>query len=48
LCPMPDFHRSIFARAIGAPKLRGVLANPGKQEETDAFVLDQDFWCGTQ
>jgi hypothetical protein len=30
--------------ARGAPKLRVVLANPGKQEETHAFILDPAFW----
>lgn len=32
--------------AAGAPKLRVVLANPGRQEETHTFVLDQVFWRG--
>jgi hypothetical protein len=26
------------------PKLRVVIANPGQQEETHSFVLDQKFW----
>ena len=30
--------------ASGAPKLRVVLANPGRPEETQAFVLDAAFW----
>lgn len=30
--------------AHGAPKLSVVIANPGQQEETRSFVLDQKFW----
>jgi len=30
--------------ARGAPKLRVVIANPGEQEQTHSFVLDQKFW----
>lgn len=32
--------------AAGAPKLRVVLADPGRPEETHTFVLDQAFWRG--
>jgi hypothetical protein len=34
--------------AHGAPKLRVVIANPGQQEETRAFILDQKFWRETR
>jgi len=30
--------------AIGIPKLRVVIANPGQPEATHTFVLDQKFW----
>lgn len=33
--------------AQGAPKLRVLIANPGKPEETHHFVLDETFWKGT-
>lgn len=34
--------------ARGAPKLRVVIANPGEQEQTHTFVLDQKFWRDTK
>lgn len=34
--------------AQGAPKLRVVLANPGEQEQTHTFILDQKFWTETK
>jgi hypothetical protein len=30
--------------AQGAAKLRVVMANPGKPEQTQTFVLDEQFW----
>lgn len=30
--------------ADGAPKLMVVIANPGQQEQTQSFVLDEKFW----
>ena len=30
--------------AQGAPRLRVVLANPGKPEQTQTFTLDEQFW----
>ena len=34
--------------AGGAPRLRVVIANPGQQEQTHTFVLDQKFWRETK
>ena len=31
----------------GAPKLRVLLANPGRPEQTNLFVLDDKFWKDT-
>ncbi len=34
--------------ARGAPKLRVVIANPGQEEQTHSFVLDEKFWKETE